>query len=168
MSRISQQAFNIKSAESASRIRLMNRPSTVVVMPLTSVQATPSSGRMPSTRERASIIESTLPPLTFRGRLRLFFVVFLGPEFVPGAPNEYILEGGLTYRKRLDLSGKRLDRFRDEAMCAFVFDAHLIFQNRSHHLKPAPNVLGQQTRISSSFERHYVAADFALQFCRRS
>src|SRR5262245_34899942 len=40
----------------------MNRPSTVVIVPLRKVQTIPSNGRIPSTTESRSIMGCTLPP----------------------------------------------------------------------------------------------------------
>src|SRR3974377_11125 len=61
-SRSSQQAFRKKTPESVSRIKLMNRPSTVVMVPVAIVQAIPTSGMMPSMMEITSIIGSKRPP----------------------------------------------------------------------------------------------------------
>src|SRR5882672_1684689 len=167
-SRISQYALSMKIPESVSRIRLMNRPTTVVIMPFVSVHATPSSGRMPSTRERASIIEIKLPPVAFRIRMYFRAVVFFAPEFVPGAADENVFESRLAHRNRLDLSGKGLDDLGDEAVRALALHAHLIFQNCSVDVKASPDTLGEQSRIMCGIQENHVTADFTLQLRGRT
>src|SRR5271156_4682254 len=123
-------------------MRLMNKPSTVVIIPFSSVQATPTRGRMPSTIERASIMETKLPPVIVQARLRIFVVVVLfAPEFMPGAADENIFKRRVAYRKRFDLTGKGLDNFRDKTVRAFALDPHLIFQHRRLYVKARPDAL---------------------------
>src|SRR5579863_9107965 len=110
-------------------------------MPLVRVHTTPSKGRMPNTRERARIMKSTLPPVIFCAGLRVFAISF-GPEFVSGAANENIFEGGLAYRERLDLSRKSFDDFGHEAVRALALHADLIFEDRSFHVKAGADALG--------------------------
>src|ERR1022692_420944 len=146
-SRISQYAFSQKVPESASRIRLMNRPSTVaeggdrVIIPLTKIHATPSKGRMPSTRESTRFIERQLPPVIFCAVPR---VVLFGPELVSGAANENVFEGWFAHRNCLDLAGKSFDDFSHKAVRAFPFHAYLVFENGCFHVKARLDALGQQ------------------------
>src|SRR6202795_2952329 len=61
-SRSSQKAFRKKTADRVNRIKLMNKPSTVVTVPVAIVQAIPKRGTMPMTMEITSIIGSNSPP----------------------------------------------------------------------------------------------------------
>src|ERR1039458_202846 len=183
-SRISQYAFSKKIPERVSRIKLMNKPSTVVIIPFMSVHTTPSKGRMPSTREITSIIESTLPPVNscqlpvascqskpgfmLWNRASFSFLSLFAPELVSGAANEDVLERRLAHRERLDLSGESLDHFGDKAVRAFAFHAHLVLQNCGFHVEARPDPLCQQSRIMGRVEQHHVAADFAFQLRGRA
>src|SRR5260370_19406521 len=63
-SRSSQNALRKKTPERLSMMRLSNRPSTVVIVPETIIQAIPASGIRPSTMETKSITASKVPPHT--------------------------------------------------------------------------------------------------------
>src|SRR5580704_1211278 len=155
----------MKTPESVSRMRLMKRPSTVVIMPFMRVHATPNRGRIPRPRESAKFIESKLPPVIFRVRLQ--FVCF-APEFVAGAADEDVFKRGLADGKRLDFSGKSLDDFSDEAVRAFALDANLIFEYRRFYMKAGADALGQGGGIAGRIQQNNIAADFALQLCGRA
>src|SRR6266849_8890568 len=62
--RTSHNAFRKKTPERLSMMRLSNRPSTVVMVPETMIQAIPASGIRPSTMEMKSITASKVPPHT--------------------------------------------------------------------------------------------------------
>src|SRR5579862_5526045 len=103
----------MKTPERTSRMRTMKRPSTVVFIQLINVHTTPSNGRMPSTRERASIMDSTLPPVIFCSVIVRFgfggFLFGFAPELVSGAANEDIFQRGLADRESFDLSREGFD-----------------------------------------------------------
>lgn len=60
--RSSQKAFRKKTAERLSMMRISNRPSTVVMVPLRMIHAIPASGITPSTMEIKSITATKSPP----------------------------------------------------------------------------------------------------------
>src|ERR1035438_8068132 len=60
----------MNTPERVSRIRLMNKPSCVRIVPVTNVQAIPNRGAMPRTMEITSIvIVSNHPPQSSSGRV---------------------------------------------------------------------------------------------------
>src|ERR1700692_2582600 len=152
----------MKTPERVSRMRLINRPSTVVIMPFIKVHTTPSSGSIPSTRERASIMESTLPPVVFRTRLRVLFIAVcvsvFAPEFVSGAANENVFQGGFADRERLYFSGEGFDEFGHKSVRAFALDANLILEDRGFNMKTCADALGAQACIARCIEHNHVAA----------
>ncbi len=124
----------------------------------------------PSTRESTRIIETQATSSSFSFRrilVRIFFAVFT-PELVSGAVDEYIFQRRLADRNRLNLSGKCLDQVGHKTVPAFALDAHLIAQHGRLHVEARPDVVGQQTGVVGGIEQDHVAADLALQFCRRA
>src|SRR5579872_185713 len=168
-SRSSQNAFSRKQPESVSRMRVMNSPSTVadggdnVIMPLAKIHATPANGTTPSTTESIRIIERKLPPVFFG-----IYLVAFTPKLVPGAVNENIFQRGLAQRNRLNLAGECLDDIRDKAMTALPLNSDLIPQHRGFDMESHADLFGQQTGVVRGIQHNHIAADLALQLCRRS
>src|ERR1700737_3433790 len=133
--------------DSVNRIRLMNRPSTVALMGVKRIHTTPSSGRIPSTAEIKSNMESKLPPCCNAHTLALCAPVCwwfaFSPKLVSGAVNEYILERRLAHRNRPNFPRERFHNIGDKPVSAFALNAHLISQNCRFHVEPCPDTLRQ-------------------------
>src|SRR5690242_7242143 len=71
--RSSQKAFKKNTAERLSMMRISNSPSTVVIVPLTTIHAIPASGIKPSTMEIKSITATKSPPYEMQSMARLSF-----------------------------------------------------------------------------------------------
>jgi hypothetical protein len=91
----SQKAFNKNTPERETRIRLINRPSTVVIEPAVKIQTIPATGARPKTMEIKNVAARKRPPLvilildsigTRAGKLETAARLHLGPATVQKHP----------------------------------------------------------------------------------
>src|SRR5260370_5844257 len=94
-SRNSQKALRRKTPEILSIIRLSNRPSTVVNVPLIMIQAIPARGMRPSKMEIRSITGANVPPRGSADRSNSFmeglgFESYVDGLAVPGCESDFL------------------------------------------------------------------------------
>src|SRR6516164_691455 len=90
-----------------------------------------------------------------------------GPEAVAGAVDEDVFQGRLADGDGLNFAGEGFDHVGDEAVAILSFQADLSGKDLGVDLEALADALGERVWIGG-VKKDDIAADFALEFCRRS